>query len=384
MLLIDEIDALEGDTLLSVLRELRSGYEDRPDGFPHSIVLCGVRDVRDYRIHSRTTGQPVAGGSPFNISAASLRMGDFDRGAVKALLGQHTDETGQHFEPAAVERVYAQTAGQPWLVNALCWEACFKHPRGRDRSRAITEDDILAAQEVLIQGRVVHLDQLADKLQEEQVQRVIEPMLSGAGHRSYTSHDLKYVRDLGLVALDTPPRIANPIYAEVVPRELTYATQQDLLVERAWYIDEDGALNLGKLLKAFQEYFRENSEHWLKLFQHREAGQQLLLQAFLQRVLNGGGRIEREYGLGRQKVDLFIRWPRPEGEQRFVIEGKILRSRLDKTLEKSLPQTAGYMDRCAAAEGHLVIFDRSAKSWKEKVYRRIEEFDGTPIQVWGM
>ena len=252
VLLIDEIDTLEGDTLLSVLRQLRAGYEDRPAGLPHSIWLCGVRDVRVYRIHSRTTGQPVAGGSPFNISAASLRMGDFDRGEVETLLGQHTDETGQHFEPAAVERVYAQTAGQPWLVNALCWEACFKHPQGRDRSRAITEDDILAAQEVLIQGRVVHLDQLADKLQEERVQRVIEPMLSGAAHRSYTSRDLEYVRDLGLVALDPPPRIANPVYAEVVPRELTYATQQDLLVERAWYIDEDGALNLGKLLEPFE------------------------------------------------------------------------------------------------------------------------------------
>ena len=143
-------------------------------------------------------------------------------------------------------------------------------------------------------------------------------------------------------------------------------------------------MNLGTLLKAFQEYFRENSEHWLKLFQHREAGQQLLLQAFLQRVLNGGGRIVREYGLGRQRVDLFVQWPRPGGEQRFVIEGKILRGSLDKTLEKSLPQTAGYMDRCAAAEGHLVIFDRSKKPWKEKVYRRFEEFDGTTIQEWCM
>ena len=311
-------------------------------------------------------------------------MGDFDRGEVETLLGQHTDETGQHFEPAAVERVYAQTAGQPWLVNALCWEACFKHPQGRDRSCAIIEEDILAAQEILIQGPVVHLDQLADKLQEERVQRVIESMLSGAGHRSYTSRDLKYVRDRGLVALDPPPRIANPTYAEVVPRELTYATQQDLLVERAWYIDEDGALNLGKLLEAFQEYFRENSEHWLKLFQCREAGPQLLLQAFLQRVLNGDGRIEREYGLGRQRADLFVRWPRPEGEQRFVIEGKILRGRLDESLETGLPLTAGYMDRCAAAEGHVVIFDRSKKSWKEKVYRRIDEFDGTPIEAWGM
>ena len=384
VLLIDEIDSLIGDSLLSVLRQLRSGYEDRPHAFPHSIVLCGVRNVRDYRIHSASEGKTIAGGSAFNISAAALRLGDFDRAETEALLGQHTAETGQEFEPAAIERVYTQTAGQPWLVNALCAEACFENPQGRNRSRPISEDAILAAQEVLIQGRVVHLDQLADKLQEKRVQRVIQPMLSGSVHRSYTARDLEYVRDLGLIALDSPPRVANPIYAEVVPRELTYATQEDLLVDPAWYIDEDGALNPDKLLEAFQEYFRENSEHWLQLFQYQEAGPQLLLQAFLQRVLNGGGRIEREYGLGRQRVDLFIRWPRLGGQQRFVIECKILRGRLDNTLGAGLPQTAGYMDRCAAAAGHLVIFDRSTKPWAEKVFRRTEEFDGKRIEVWGM
>ena len=52
VLLIDEIDALIGDTLLSVLRQLRAGYDQRPGHFPHSVVLCGVRDVRDYRVHS--------------------------------------------------------------------------------------------------------------------------------------------------------------------------------------------------------------------------------------------------------------------------------------------------------------------------------------------
>ena len=384
VLLIDEIDALIGDSLLSVLRQLRSGYDMRPRSFPHSIVLCGVRDVRDYRIHSAKEGKAIAGGSGFNISAASLRLGDFDRAETEALLGQHTAETGQEFEPAAIERVYTQTAGQPWLVNALCNEACFKNPLGRDRCCAITEHDILAAQEVLIEARVVHLDQLMDKLREGRVQRVVEPMLSGAAQRSYTARDLGYVRDLGLIALDAPPRIANPIYAEAVPRELTFATQKGLRQQAAWYVNADGGLESGKLLEAFQQFFREHSEFWLERFAYKEAGPQLLLQAFLRRVLTGGGRIEREYGLGRQRVDLFIRWPRPGGQQRFVIEGKILHGSLDKTLEKGLPQTAGYMDRCGADAGHLVIFDRDEKPWEEKVFRRTEEFDSKRIEVWGM
>ena len=154
--------------------------------------------------------------------------------------------------------------------------------------------------------------------------------------------------------------------------------------EAAWYVDGEGGLESAKLLAAFQQFFRENAEHWLERFGYKEAGPQLLLQAFLQRVLNGGGRIEREYGLGRQRVDILILWPRPQGMQRIVIECKILRGKLEDTLEKGLPQTAGYMDRCGAAAGHLVIFDRSAKPWKEKVFHRSQEFEGTPVEVWGM
>ncbi len=70
--------------------------------------------------------------------------------------------------------------------------------------------------------------------------------------------------------------------------------------------------------------------------------------------------------------------------QRFVIECKILRGKLAGTLAEGLPQTAGYMDRCGADAGHLVIFDRSARPWKEKIFHRSEEFDGTPVEVWGM
>ena len=92
VLLVDEIDSLVGDTLLSVLRQLRAGYEQRPDEFPQSLVLCGVRDIRDYRIRS-SAGEIIAGGSPFNVAAKSLRMGDFTEAETRALVAQHTEET---------------------------------------------------------------------------------------------------------------------------------------------------------------------------------------------------------------------------------------------------------------------------------------------------
>ncbi len=366
VLLIDEIDSLVGDTLLSVLRQLRAGYEQRPEGFPQSVVLCGVRDIRDYRIRS-SAGEVVAGGSPFNVAAKSLRLGDFTEGETRALMAQHTEETGQRFSPAALDAVWAQTRGQPWLVNALLAGACFDDEAGRDRSRTIEEDDVYAAREELILSRRTHLDQLAHKLEEERVRRVVEPILSGGEARHHV-RDLEYLRDLGLIDGGEPPRMANPIYAEVVPRELGYVLQSSLDVQAAWYVDGTGRLDLTGLLTAFRTFFREHSEHWLGRFsEYPEAGPQLILQAYLHRVVNGGGRIEREYGLGRGRTDLLVLWPREAGQpsdrwERFVVECKVLRDSdrksLAGTIERGVEQTLGYMEKCGAEEGHLVVIDR--------------------------
>ena len=390
VLLLDEIDTLIGDSLISVLRQLRAGYDRRPRSFPQSVALCGVRDVRDYRIRSSAENAVIAGGSAFNVRAESLRLGDFTEVEVRALLAQHTVETGQVFTPQAVETVWTSTRGQPWLVNALCRRTCFGNRAGRDRARPIGAGDVLDAREHLIESRQVHLDQLADKLQEDRVRRVVEPLLTGAVENRASSRDLEYVRDLGLIAVADPLRIANPIYAEVVPRELTCAVQATLIQETAWYVDSEGGLDVDKLLASFQGFFREHSEHWVQRFDYREAGPQLLLQAFLQRVVNGGGRIEREYGLGRGRTDLLIVWPRGGTEEpgttvdRIVIECKVLHGSLERTIAEGIEQTAAYLDRCAAREGHLVVFDRSGKSWEDKIFRRAGSVEGRTIAVWGM
>ena len=229
VLLIDEIDTLVGDSLLSVLQQLRAGYPGRPERFPHSVVLCGMRDLRDYRMG--------AAGSPFNIAAESLRLGDFSREQTLALLAQHTEQTGQAFAPEALEAVWTQTRGQPWLVNALAHRTCFKNRALReDRSRTVTADHIAAVREELIVNRVTHLDYLADKLREDRVRRVIEPMLSGTHRHTFTDRDVGYARDLGLLARDAPLRVANPIYAEVLPRELAWVVQETLELSPPRYV----------------------------------------------------------------------------------------------------------------------------------------------------
>ena len=62
-------------------------------------------------------------------------------------------------------------------------------------------------------------------------------------------------RDLGLLALAPLLRIANPIYAEVVPRELTWVAQEELAQEAAWYTDAAGELDVVALMESFQAFF---------------------------------------------------------------------------------------------------------------------------------
>lgn len=389
VLFLDEIDSLVGDTLVSVLRQLRSGYRDRPRRFPQCVVLCGVRDVRDYRIRS-VSGEIVLGGSAFNIKAEALRLGDFTRNQVRDLLEQHVEATGQVITDAAIAEVWKQTRGQPWLVNALAYDACFREPTGRDRSRPVTRKAIQDARERLILRGDTHIDQLVDKLREPRVRRVVGPLLSG-GRADLRGDDVAYVRDLGLVARHPPLAIANPIYQEVIPRALTSDVQDTITNDPASYVKDSGRLLVNRLLRAFQEFFRENSEHWVERFRYKEAGPQLLLQAFLQRIVNSGGRVEREYGLGRMRTDLLVVWPlgghlsEGRGLQKVVIECKILRGSLKETVTKGLSQTRAYMDRAGSDEGHLVISDQTGgRTWDDRLFSRYEQEGGKRVTVWGL
>jgi hypothetical protein len=204
--------------------------------------------------------------------------------------------------------------------------------------------------------------------------------------------DLQYVQDMGLVSFDRPLRISNAIYREIIPRELTWTTQELTIYEETpWYVRADKRLDMPKLLRAFQQFFRENADAWIERFQYKEAGPQLLLQAFLQRIINGGGRITREYGLGMRRMDLYLEWPLDETLafrgplQRVVLELKIRRKSIETTIAEGIEQTSSYAATCGAEEAHLLLFDRSGeKEWDAKIWERTETCHGRAVQIWGM
>ncbi len=376
VLLLDEVDALVGDTLISLLRQLRAGYTQRPTAFPQTVILCGVRDLRDYRIHARSEPEPITGGSAFNIKAESLRLGDFSAAETRALLLEHTRETGQVFTPEALDRVWALTQGQPWLVNALAYRACFKLPAGRDRTRPIDLDLIDQAKEAMILERVTHLDQLAHKLQEPRVRRIIEPMLAGTEPGEVAEDDRQYLVDLGLLRRDGAGGlvVANPIYREVLPRALAGGPQDSLPRIAPSWLNADGTLNPAALLDAFLAFWRRHGEPLLKSAPYHEVAPHLVLMAFLHRVINGGGTLEREYAIGMGRMDLCLRY----GAVTLGLELKVWRDGRPDPLAEGLIQLDDYLAGLGLDSGWLVIFDR--RSGQPPIEARTASLETTSAQ----
>lgn len=360
VLFLDEIDALRDSTLLSVLRQLRAGYPERPSHFPQSVALVGLRDVRDYRVQVRNDSESLGTSSPFNIKVRSLTLENFTREEVAALYGQHTEETGQRFASEAADLAWRLTQGQPWLVNAIAAEVVDKLVP--DRSVSVEPAHIERAKEILIERRDTHLDSLIDRLREPRVRRVIEPILAGELlSPDLLDDDVQFVKDLGLITPGTRGlEIANPIYREVIPRALTSIVQESLPVARAPFIGPDGELRTEKILDEFRAFWCEHAEFFLSRQPYSEAAAQLIFMAYLQRVVNGGGFIDREYGVGRGRIDLCVRWPHrgsPGDVQRWAIELKVWRDGRADPLEEGLAQLSSYLDRLALGAGTLILFD---------------------------
>ncbi|NJK31110.1 MAG: ATP-binding protein [Deltaproteobacteria bacterium] len=350
---IDEIDALQDETLISVLRQLRSGYPNRPQGFPHALALIGVRDVRDYKVASGGSGR-LNTSSPFNIKIASLTLRNFTAAEVAQLYQQHTKETGQDFQADAVRHAFTLTQGQPWLVNALAKEIV--EELAPDPIQPITVEHMEVAKEILIQRQDTHLDSLTSLLREDRVRAVIEPMLAGRELEEVPNDDRQFLIDLGLVVRHPDGGLtpANPIYREVLPRALASGSQDSLPVIHPSWLTPDGKLNPEKLLQAFLSFWRQHGEPLLKSAPYHEIAPHLVLMAFLHRVVNGGGTLEREYAIGSDRMDLCLRY----GEVTLGMELKVWRQGRPDPLKVGLEQLDRYLSGLGLEMGWLVIFDR--------------------------
>ena len=368
VLLIDEIDSLQNQTLISVLRQLRDGYRSRPKNFPSSVGLIGLRDVRDYKVASGGSDR-LNTASPFNVKVSSITLRDFNAIEVQELYQQHTQDTGQIFTPEATITAFELTQGQPWLVNALAKEIVEKLVP--DRSIPITKQHILQAKEILITRQDTHLDSLAEKLTEQRVKAIIEPMLAGLELGNVPNDDIQFVIDLGLCKIHPQGglTIANPIYREVIPRVLTVTPMASLPTITPTWLTQSGELDKDALLKAFIKFWRQHGEPLLGTTTYHEIAPHIVLMAFLHRVVNGGGSLEREYAIGSDRMDLCLKYKTVT----LGIELKVWREKKRDPQTEGIEQLESYLARLDLNEGWLFVFDRrkNAPSIEERLSTQV-------------
>ncbi len=325
------------------------------EGFPCSVALVGLRDVRDYKVAAGGSDR-LRTSSPFNIKVESLTMCDFTRAEIAELYGQHTAAIGQVFDPASIDRAYALTHGQPWLVNALARQVVGAVVR--DPCQAISAADIDRARDILVDRQETHLDSLAERLREPRVRALIEPMILGESLSTMPPDDLRFVLDLGLLrrSPDGMIEIANPIYREIIARELTVIVRASLPKLTPTWLDAAGELDADKLRDAFISFWLQHGEALLASSPYNEAAAHLVLMAYLHRVVHGGGRIDREFAIGSKRLDLCVEY---RGNS-LGIEVKTWRDTdhaRDPSVE-GLVQLDGYLARIGLTHGWLIVFDQ--------------------------
>ena len=384
VILFDETDCLANGTLISFLRQIRDGYVNRSTiSFVHSVGLIGMRNIRDYKGKIREDRETLGSASPFNIVTESLTLQNFTREEVGQLLAQHTRDTGQAFSSESLDRLFHYTQGQPWLVNAAAREVVVKILKN-DFSQSPSCAHVDQAVETIIQRRDTHIDSLLERLKEERVQKIVEPLILGEIRKyGLLDDDYQYVLDLGLLKEKYGRLVpSNPVYEEVIFNGLTdhiQARLDDLSNEEKM---PDHAvhdqLDIRRILTEFQRFWREHSEIWMERFQYKEAAPHLVLMAFLQKITGRDSFITREMASGRRRLDICIQ----HGDVRYPIEIKIRRD--SKTIGEGKAQLSAYMETLGCHEGWLVVFDRRKKpSWKSKLFWKTETVDGKVIHIVG-
>ena len=371
IVLFDEVDVLVGETLISFLRQIRDGFASRGVGkFPISIALVGMRDLKDYITASKDGITPNPG-SPFNVKEDSAQLANFSENDIVRLFALRTEETGQQITPEALKYVFEQSGGQPWIVNSL-FKRATRHILDETSTETVTKEHIYEARELMVLDRETHLDALAYRLEDERVRRVIEAIIAGEpDERLAEGDEFRLCLDMGLVTIvDGAPAIANPIYREVIARQITYSTQLAIPKPEWRWQKDDGSLDINTLMLEFQDFWRQHSELWGSRSKYTEAFPHLLLMAFLQRVINGGGHLEREYAAGTGRMDLALLF----NKEWYIIEIKIIGDHASAEIvrRKGLEQVRRYRDRFNNVRASvLAIFDRREKSkalpWDEKI-----------------
>jgi hypothetical protein len=372
ILILDEFDALSEKGINTVFSAFRNIYISRTDErdkpteqktyLLHAVALIGVRSV---------LGIENEKGSPFNVQR-SIHISNLTFEEVKGMFQWYEKESGQAIEPAVVEKLYKETAGQPGLT---CWlgelltEGFEDYRVDRNRPISLRDFDIVyaAATNALPNNTILNI---ISKANQEPNKTLVFDMFR-TNEKLEFKFDNKIINALyvnGIADKDVVDqtqyyiKFSSPFVQKRLFNYFSYEMfrQMGTLVEPFANLDEvitDTDLNIKNLLGLYQQYLGKN-KGWLfkeaprrndlKIF---EAVYHFNLFSYLNEFLREkGGRVLPEFPTGNGKIDLLIRY---KGKQ-YEIE---LKSYKDQPGYKmALKQAALYGKRLGLGDVFLSVF----------------------------
>jgi hypothetical protein len=373
VLLIDEIDTIEGKVLTSFLSQIRAGYDKRPTLFPQSIVFCATHDVIDKQ---------------FNIKDATLRINSLRREDMDSMFSDYTDMCGIEISKEAIDRIWRYSSGQPWIISTLAGEL-FHEIAPAKGIKQISADQVEEAIDNVIAKKGNHMEYLVSQLRDDRVKSCLMPILtSGSLTANESEHDFTFIQELGLVKVDRA-EIANDLYLEMIPRALVDPVSYMLNLDPAAFVRSDGkALDAMKILHAFQAIFYNHIDRLIALIDYGAAGYVLAFQALLQKFHDANDRIVREYGIGQGRVVLRLERRYPEA-QTIVFMLEQMRISSIERFKSIIPQLAQegaehLVNLPEACEMHIIAINTNSDfTWEGKPPCVKRDHKGKSVYVWG-
>ena len=356
VLLIDEFDGIPQAIVSDFLYALRRVYVSKrlDDRAPYSVGIVGVKNITQLN-YDRTI-------SPFEIQD-EFHLPNFTLAQVQELLGQYTGEVGQPFDPAVVETLHRQTAGQPFLVNRLA--QLLTQELEIPETETVSLTHFAAAHAAVLVEDNVNIQHLRANVRRNPrfESLLMNIALSEDGVLfTFDNEVMSELATYGVIARGTDGmcEIVNPIYLYRILRTfapLVNGLEADYYPEDtrggSHYLTSDGQLQMDRLMENFRDFIARVGFRILDVPETpREYVGQRLLFAYLEQVVKQqGGGMFLEVPTGRGRMDLLV----VHSGRKYIVETKIWHGAASYAAGKR--QLAKYLTLEDAAEGYYLVFD---------------------------
>ncbi len=398
ILILDEFDALAEEGINTIVSVFRNIYIHRRDEFDktmeqktyllHAVALIGVRSV---------LGIENEKGSPFNVQR-SVHISNLTYEEVEGMFKWYQKESGQEIEPAVVEKIYKETAGQPGLT---CWlgeiltEGVENNPN--DTSKPIRSADFeniyRLAINILPNNNILNI---ISKARPKPYQDTVINLFKTDKPVKFRFDDkeINYLYMNGVIEPETitgddsyvkfaspfvQKRLFNYFSGEIF-KEMGQLVDAFMDVKEVIFPDH---MDIPGMLTLYQTYLYKNKDWLFKNAPRRsdlriyEAVFHFNLYAYLDELLRGKKvRIFPEFPTGNGKIDLLLQY----NNMTYGIE---LKSFMDRSgYRVALEQAAQYGNRLGLREIYLVSFIENIDDANKKKYETPFQDPGSGITVY--